>query len=67
MKSKKLRNFEHLDERKCLTCGKFYVTKLWICQSGMLKGHWIIGSMYCSTKCSKKFRDKLRKSEEKEK
>jgi hypothetical protein len=55
----KLRSWEHLEERKCLVCNKFYVTKLWVCQRGALKGYWIIGSCYCSTKCSKKGRELL--------
>ena len=55
----KLRKWEHLEERKCLECGKRFVTKIWICQAGALKGEWIIGSTYCSTKCSNKFRKKL--------
>jgi len=59
----KLRKWEHLEERKCLDCGKHFVTKIWICQAGALKGSWMIGSCYCSTKCSNKFRKKLEESD----
>ena len=56
----KLRKWEHLEERKCLECGNFFVTKIWVCQSGILKGRWMIGSFYCSTDCSEKGRKKLK-------
>jgi len=52
-----LRKWEHLEDRKCLICGKSFVAKIYWAYGGTrasLGDHWIISSVYCSTKCSKK-------------
>ncbi|MCK5293898.1 MAG: hypothetical protein KAJ49_04550 [Arcobacteraceae bacterium] len=62
---KQLRKWEHLEDRKCLVCDKFFVAKIYWAYGGKnpLGDHWIISSVYCSTKCSKKGRKLMRESD----
>ena len=64
MKEKKLRSWEHLEDRTCLVCPKYFVAKIYICQAGICKGDWIISSVYCSTKCSQKGRKLIREADD---
>jgi len=65
MKTKPFRKWEHLEERKCLICDKFLVTKIYWAYGGTnpLCDHWIISSVYCSTKCSRKGHKMFRESD----
>ena len=66
MKSKKqLRDWEHLEERLCLMCKKPIVVKVYWAYGGTnpLRDHWVISSVYCSTKCSKKAHKLFRESD----
>lgn len=58
----KLRKWEHLEDRKCLNCGKRFIAMIYVCQAGALKGNWIVSSTYCSTKCLNEFNKKLEES-----
>lgn len=55
-KNKELRKWEYLTERRCLICGNHYVTKIYWAYGGTKPSHshWVIASVYCSTKCLKK-------------
>jgi len=52
---KQLRKWEHLEDRHCLFCKKPFVAKIYWAYGGKksLYDHWIISSVYCSTKCSR--------------
>ena len=57
MSKKELRKWEHLVERPCLICKKPIVVKVYWAYGGKpnpLGDHWIVTSVYCSTKCSRK-------------
>ena len=41
---------------KCPICNKEFKTKKWKARKGLLEGETIIGSVFCSRKCRKKFR-----------
>jgi len=60
MEKKELRKWEHLEDRRCLVCQTPFVAKIYWAYGGKnpLGDHWIISSVYCSTKCRKKA-DKL--------
>lgn len=52
----KLRKFEYVEDRRCLMCDKPFVAQIYWAYGGkkMAFDHWIISSVYCSTKCSRK-------------
>jgi len=64
MKKTQLRKWEHLEDRLCLICTKPFVAKIYWVYGGThpLGNRWVISSVYCSTKCSRKghkmFREK---------
>ena len=60
MEKKELRKWEHLEDRRCLVCQTPFVAKIYWAYGGtnILHDHWVISSVYCSTKCRKKA-DKL--------
>lgn len=55
VKNKQLRKWEYLSEQQCIVCKKPFVTIHYWCYGGrnLNFDHWIIGSVYCSTKCSR--------------
>ncbi len=63
-KEKQLRKWEHLSDRRCLMCNAPFVAKHYWAYGGDNPefDHWIISSVYCSTKCSRKGHKTLRES-----
>lgn len=51
-----LRKWEHLEDARCIVCKTPFVAKKYWAYGGedILKDYWVISSVYCSTKCSRK-------------
>jgi len=55
-KEKQLRKWEYLEDRRCMICKKPFIAKIYWAYGGtnLLGDHWVVSSVYCSTKCSEK-------------